>query len=746
MKMKYDFSGWVTKNNVRCSDGRIIRRDAFAHCDGQIVPLVWNHKHNSPDNVVGNVLLENRPEGVYGYGAFNGTEAGKDAKELVAHGDISCLSIYANHLKQNGAAVLHGMIREVSLVLAGANPEAKIDSVIIHSDDTNNYNFGYDLDEDEVVICMGDEIELAHADGDSKEESSDEKSKSEDNKMTLQEVQDVYDNLTDKQREAVNILVGLSIEMDKEEKTKEAEVSHSEENTETEDAKEEPEVESEAESKTDEVEHSDDNYNEEEYSSMKKNVFDEASVNEKGQELTHADIQSIFDDIQRYGSLKNSVLAHGIENIDLLFPEAKAVTEKPEYIRRDTTWVGVVMNGVHPSPFARIKSLFADITGPEARAKGYIKGNYKEEEVFDLLKRETTPTTVYKKQTFDRDDLIDITGFDKVAWIRSEMRGMLDEELARAYLIGDGRSSASKDKINAQCIRPIWSDAELFTIRRKISLSNDLTPDQRAKTFIREVRKARKDYKGSGNLTMFTTEDMLTDCLLMEDNVGRIIYDTEAKLATALRVNRIVTVPVMENLTRVDENHNTLETLGIMVDMDDYRVGMDRGGEVTNYDDFDIDYNQQKYLIETRCSGALTKPFSAIVIEAERNLFHVTEPEDPNETVLGKKVSDIQSNVFVNDGFIQGTLKYVTGYTGYSGDPELQHGHYLVLKFDHTEGSDTKVSLIGGTSAPVSLDSDMNCVFRIANKNSQKVKVVTTLNGIEVENIYNLSSLKMLSE
>ncbi|MCD8159446.1 MAG: HK97 family phage prohead protease [Clostridiales bacterium] len=564
--MKYDFSGWATRNNLRCSDGRIIRKDAFKHDDGQTVSLVWNHQHNSPGNVLGHALLENREEGVYAYCTFNDTPLGQHSKLLVQHGDITALSIYANQLKQMGSDVLHGAIREVSIVLAGANPGAYIESVISHGAES----------EEEAVIYTGEDIKLFHAEESSGKDEGEKMSKEKtESKGSGKTIGDVFDTLTEEQKTVVYALVGQALQEQKS------------------GGKDEEDEEDEEE--------------------MKHNVFDEGTA-QQTDVLSHSEMAAIFADAKRYGSLKDSIIAHGIEDIDFLFPDARNVTQTPQFIERKRTWVPKVMNGAHHTPFSRIKSLFADITADEARARGYTKGNKKIEEVFTLLKRTTTPTTIYKKQKLDRDDVVDITDFDVVAWLKTEMRGMLDEEIARAILVGDGRSTADDDKINESNIRPIWTDDDLYAIKTTITPSED-TDDAKAKAFIRACIKSRIDYKGSGTPTLFTTEDMLTDCLLMEDSIGHVIYESVDKLATTLRVKEIVTVPVLENLSRTDSDGNTLDLLGIIVNLSDYNVGADKGGAVNMFDDFDIDYNAQKYLIETRCSGALIKPYSAIALE-----------------------------------------------------------------------------------------------------------------------------------
>ena len=576
----YDFSGWATRNNLKCSDGRVILRDAFKNDDGQKRPLVWMHQHNDPANVLGHAILENREEGVYAYCTFNDTEQGRNAKQLVEHGDVTALSIFANQLQQKGYSVVHGAIREVSLVLAGANPGAYIESVIKHDDG----------DDEEGVIYTGEKIELYHEDQDDNsmshaDEGDDAKkteTKTESEKDGDEEtVADVFNTLTEKQKAVVYAMIGQALE-------------------------DSGSAESEDDNKDDTSKEDDEE--------MKHNVFDQTDTQKQENTLSHDAMQTIINDAKRFGSMKESVLQHadtyGIQQIDWLFPDAKNQNMPPEFIKRDTTWVQKVMSGVHHTPFSRIKSMFADITEDDARAKGYMKGKLKKEEVFSLLKRTTSPTTVYKKQKMDRDDIIDITDFDVVSWLKSEMRMMLDEELARAYLIGDGRLASSDDKINEQNIRPIMKDDELFTIQAEVSVSSSATADDVAKTFIRTAIKTRKDYKGSGNPLLFTTEDMLTDLLLLEDAIGHTLYD-EASLARKLRVREIITVPVMEGV----KGKNGGDLLGIIVNLQDYNVGADKGGAINMFDDFDIDYNQQKYLIETRCSGALTKPYSAIVLE-----------------------------------------------------------------------------------------------------------------------------------
>ena len=608
--MDCDFEGWATKSNVRCSDNRIIMQDAFKINDGQTVPLVWNHEHGSPDNVLGHALLENRPEGVYAYGFFNDTESGQVGRELLKHHDVCALSIYANNIKQRGDEVVHGNIREVSLVLAGANPGAFITDVVKHSDDGD--------DAEVEMYFLDDQASMAHSDNSEKTnkensmtKNTDSSSDSDANKPSSNDetVGEIINTMNEKQKTVMYAMISAAA------------------NGEFDDAVDD----------TDEIK--DDSS--EETTDMKHNVF-ESDTDTNDNVISHDEIISAIKDAKRYGSMKESFIEHGIDdvayvgtdsgsdirhgdyginNVDYLFPDARSVTNAPMFIKRDTDWVADVMSGTTHTPFSRIKSVFADITEDEARAKGYTKGKLKKEEVFSLLKRSTTPTTVYKKQKMDRDDVIDITDFDVIAWLKSEMRMMLDEEIARAILVGDGRLNSSDDKIKEDCIRPIWTDSELYTIRAAIDSAEFTTEDAVAKEFIRTAIKSRTDYKGSGNPTLYITEDLLTTCLLLTDAQGRDLYESVDKLATKLRVSKIVTVPVFEGLTRAgsgSDSTSTFDLMGLIVNLSDYTVGADKGGAVNMFDDFDIDYNQQKYLIETRCSGALTTPKSAIAIELKK--------------------------------------------------------------------------------------------------------------------------------
>lgn len=607
--MPYDFEGWATKNNLECSDGLIIRKDAFRVDNGKKVPLVWNHQHNAVADVLGHAVLENRDEGVYAYCSFNNTSGGRDAKEAVQHGDVTALSIWANNLHQVGNDILHGVIREVSLVLAGANPGAFIESVLSHGDPMGE-------GEDEGIFYTNEGIFLCHG-----EVKKDDPEKKEEDKMDGQEsekkepekkeggktVQQVLNDMTDEQKAAVGIIVEQAVK----------------------DAKKESGGEEPPKEKKEENE-------------MKHNMFEGRQT---AKAISHSDMEQILSDAKRLGSLReavdshieNGVLSHSIDTTgmetakgkqkygfndpSMLFPDYKAINNQPEWISRNMDWVTKLMSRVHHTPFSRIKSMYANITEDEARAKGYIKGKLKKEEVFTTLKRTTDPQTIYKKQKLDRDDIIDITDFDVVAWIKAEMRVMLDEEIARAILIGDGRPSDSDDKIKEDHIRPVVKDVPLYNTVIKVTVPADADDSVIAKETIKAMIRGRKHYKGSGKPDFWTTEDVTTEMLLLEDQIGHALYKTEAELATKLRVNEIITVEPMEGQTvSITEKSIAKEypLLGVVVNMADYNVGADKGGEVNLFDDFDIDYNQQKYLIETRISGALVKPFSALTIVLDK--------------------------------------------------------------------------------------------------------------------------------
>ena len=611
-RKKYDFSGWATRNDIKCADGLTIRQDAFADCDGVTVPLVYMHDHKDPENVLGHAMLENREDGVYCYGSFNDTEKGDMAKVLVAHGDITSLSIFANNIVRKGTDVLHGAIKEVSLVLAGANPGATIDfPVLQHSDGT------YDEINDECIIHMDQPIRLGsdltelalwleeneddvfHSDDDEDvddEEIEDDENEEDEDDDDESTVDDVIDSMSEEQQEVLSDMMALAYQKGMED------AGGSEEDAPEEDG--------------DEVEQSD--FNEGGDTIMHKNVFERYEddvVLQHGIDAEEA-MNILRDAKDNSQSLKATTIAHSIEDIDWLFPEAKMASATPDWIKRDTGWVSGVLNGVHHTPYSRIKSRFADIREDEARAKGYIKDEYKKEETFTLLKRTTTPQTIYKKQKLDRDDIIDITDFDVVAWIKAEMRMMLDEEIARAIMIGDGRLASSDEKIKEEHVRPIWKDDELYSVKVKVTYAAGADDNAKAQANIKALIKNRKLYKGSGNPKFYTTEDVLADMLLITDTTGRFIYDSVQQLANKLRVSEIVTVPVFDNQVRAEDGHN-YALLGIMVNLADYNVGADKGGAVNMFDDFDIDYNKEVYLIETRISGALTVPFSALVLETE---------------------------------------------------------------------------------------------------------------------------------
>ena len=596
MENNYDFSGWATRTGIRCADGRTILPDAFKECDGVTVPLVWNHGHSSAENVLGHALLKNYPEGVYAYGYFNDTDMGQAAKKQVMHGDITNLSIFANKLKQKDGIVSHGVIRELSLVLAGANPAATIDFVLSHSEDS----------EDAALIYTDEEI-LYHSEKESEKGEDMAEEKKEDNKVSEKTVQDVFDTLNEEQKTVVYALVGMALEDKGDDKNEgEKEMKHNVFENEAKDAylataRKDFEAAVIADAKS--FGSMRDSYlaHKEEFSDYLAHSFDTTGMETQG-EINRTDSDG----------------AYGIGNLDFLFPEAKALSNEPEFLKRNDDWVSKVMGAVHHTPFSRIKSVFADITEDEARAKGYITGNMKKNEVFGLLKRSTDPTTVYKKQKLDRDDIIDITDFNVVAFLKREMRMMLDEELATAFLVGDGRDDSSDDKINPTHIRPIAFEVPLFNIKVNTSIDpadlgvDDVASETAAKEFIRACIRARKKYRGSGNPTLYVGENMLTEMLLLEDGFGHMKYANAAALASVLRVKEIVSVPILDEREIRDTDNR--QVLAVIVNLNDYNVGANKGGEVSMFDDFDIDYNQQKYLIETRCSGALTKPFSAMTV------------------------------------------------------------------------------------------------------------------------------------
>lgn len=592
-KIKYDFSGYVTRNDVRCDDGVIIRKDAFSHQSGSRVPLVWAHNHKDPEYVIGFVDLENRDDGVYGYGSLNSTPKGKLSRQLLTHGDLDSMSIHANKLSKKGSNILHGTIREVSLVLSGANPGAKIEYLSFeHGGFVEDF---YDLDEvDEIILHSADTVDYEENDEEDAPDDQDVEENDEPNQENKEEedmanrtVKEIYDDMTEEQQAAVAAIVDAVLE--------------------------------DEEGLEDEEDIPDEEFEEEE--NMKHNVFE---VENEQDTLIHDAIGEMISMAREnnVSSLRKQFIEHagdyGINNIEILFPDARSITDTPEFIKREDAWVSTVMQGTKHSPFSRIKTNYANITADEARARGYVKKNKKVEEVIEVLNRDTSPQTIYKKQKLDRDDIIDITDFDVVAWLKGEMRMMLDEEIARAILIGDGRNPSSQDKIKEDKIIPIANDDDMFAIKVPVDFTGATTDDEKANKIIRTIIKARKDYRGSGEPIFFTTEELLTDLLLLEDKMGRAIYNDVNALATKLRVSRIVTVPVMEGYQRTDKTTNKKwDIMGVIVNLKDYTVGSDKGGSISMFEDFDIDFNQEKYLIETRISGMLTKPFSAMVIEKE---------------------------------------------------------------------------------------------------------------------------------
>ena len=641
--MEYDFSGYATKNDIKCSDGRVIRSGAFKNNDGKRVPLLWQHGHNNPSNVLGHATLENRNDGVYAYCKLNDTQQGKDARLFIQNGDINSMSIYANQLQEVSKNVTHGNIREVSLVLSGANPGAVIDNIVIrHGDDEY-------LSEDEALIWTGLPIELAleHEDQTDSEETDDDK---EDDNMETQEktVQDVFNTMTEEQKNVLYYMVGQALSDGKED----------------------------LEQSEDYDEH--DLRHDQEGSRM-HNLFENHDSEPQNITLSHSDMESIFTDAKKLGSFKEAVegyaLKHGIENIDLLFPEARNITNTPDFVKRRTEWVNRVMGDVRKTPFSRIKSMTADLTLEEARAKGYVKGNMKREEFFAVAKRVTTPQTVYKKQKLDRDDVVDITDFDVVAWLKAEMRVMLDEEIARAVLIGDGRSNADDDKIKEEHIRPIASDADLYVTTVNVNLDDS---DSSAEEIVDALTLHRRHYKGSGNPTFFTTETILARLLLAKDDIGRRLYTTAADVAAALRVREVVTVEVME-----DQG----DLIGILVNLNDYTVGTDKGGNVAMFDDFDIDYNQYKYLIEGRMSGALVKPKSAIVVRAVPATAKLVVPTRPTFDDNTVTVATTTGVVYKNK-LTDTTLTTASPVELAEGDPlivvaEPAEGYYFATNADN---------------------------------------------------------------
>ena len=785
--MDYDFSGYVTKNDLRCADGRVIRHDAFKENDGQIVPLVWQHVHTDPTNVLGHALLENRDDGVYGYAKFNQTEKGQHAKEMVENGDIVSMSIYANRLKQHGSDVIHGVIREVSLVLAGANPGAFIDNIsFAHADGTYT-----DVDDEAVIYSGLESIEyFSHADENEEDEVDDILDQLTDEQIdainaiidaalddALDDLDDnkVLDDLTDEQLEAVGDII--------EDAVSEA-LEHADDDEYDDDEEYDEDDDDEEYDEDDEFEHADGDTIEDIWNTldeeqqdmvyyligqaveqdnvehgalyegdfdMKHNVFDDAYYEDEMDDvLTHDEFDAIMEDAYNASSLRDVFLAHGITNLDVLFPEAKLVTPTPEMISRDMGWVDQLWNGIKRTPFARIKSTAANITGEEARARGYVKGNLKVEEVITLLSRETTPQTIYKKQKLDRDDVIDITDIDVIAWLKQEMRLMLNEEICRAILVGDGRNVNHPDKIKQDKVRPIYQDDNVYTIHYAVTYGESDTADQKASKLADAAVRSRKDYKGSGTPWLFASNETIADLILAKDTIGRRLYKDEDELKAALRVSKIVECPILENIQRTTGTGGSAKTWdlkALIFNPIDYTVGADKGGAVSLFDDFDIDYNQMKYLIETRISGALTKPYSAIALETQNFLNELSvAPMAGSENLWGTSVSDVQSNVVFNGNLVTGTLKHVASGALADG---WGAGNFIAVDLsDNNFTGLTSVKVGMEPSAGAGLqeiinDPDKAGVFKVTDKYNQKLVVVQTNGKDTVTQKYTLSGLTL---
>lgn len=735
---KPDFKGYATKNDLLCSDGRTIRRDAFKDDDRKKVPLVWQHMHDDPENVLGHAYLYNRPDGVYMEGYFNETDKAQYAKESVRHGDITGLSIYANKLVQKGKDVMHGVIREVSLVLAGANPGALIDNVCLeHGDDI------VPMDDEAIIsFVLDDGDDIRHWDNEEIQES-DKVEKTEQNEELEHAVEDIdkvienqpakeiksegeskktvkeiWDSFSEDEKEAVYAIIVAMTSEGSEDTTEDGDVEHSDDYENTYEGEDE---------------------------TMKHNVFDgETEVTREA--LSHSDVEAIFDDAADIGSLKASVLAHaanyGIDDIETLFPDAKALSERPEFMMEDDAWVTDVLNGTKHTPFSRIKTINANITIDEARAKGYVKGNQKAEEVFTVLQRVTTPTTIYKKQKLDKDDISDITSFDVVALVKQEMRLKMNEEIALAVMLSDGRSADSADKIKEENIRPIYKDNALYTIRKRGTLAANATNKQKADFVVEQAVRARSEWKGTGTPAFYTSPAVVSTMLLAQDNEGRRLYKTVQDIANDLRVSKVVEIPQMEGA-----NYDGYDLIGIMVNLKDYNIGADQGGALGFFDDFDLDYNQYKYLLETRMSGALVKPYSAVVIEIEHTASTTDAVPMPETaaTVFDSNVADLQSGIRVLGKAIKGTLNYYT--TPSQLVTAHGEGNFLALKFSAPEDATVRVGLDPSEGSGMqTLDEDMNCVFNIFNPYTQQLVVETTVGGNTSTKFYNLSSLRCKQE
>lgn len=772
MKKKYDFAGYATRINLKCGDGRTIRRGAFKDDDGKQVPLVWQHQHDAPGNVIGHALLENREDGVYAYCSLNNTEKGRDAKEIVQHGDVTALSIYANHLKQLGSDVVHGVIREVSLVLAGANPGAFIEQAVIeHSDDT------YERVDDAVIIYGGSDLDMwedtdiRHADDEGENQNS-EGGKGE-------TIGDVFNTLTEKQKKVVYALIGSILQ---DQKNSSSSAAHSDMEDDSDDGETVQDVfntltdkqkkavyaivgsvveENGGNSSDNDVEHS--GMEDEEDMIVRHNVFDRSDKNQT-KTLSHSDWSSIISDAKACGSLRTAYLSHadditndeagrtyGIGNLELMFPDYRNVRDTPDVIKQDDAWVAGVISGTNKTPFARIRTNTIDITADVARARGYKKGHLKKEEVVKMARRVTGPTTIYKKQKLDRDDIIDLEGggFDAVAFLKAEMQGKLREELARAILISDGRSDMDEDKIDENCIRPIIHEDEFYAYTVDVDMSGDNDNDVYS-NLVDQIPLAMLDYKGSGSPTLYTSAKMHTKMRMLKDKVGRKIYLTESDLAGTLGVSNIVDVPYFDNLFD-EEGH---EILGIIVNLKDYTIGTNRGGQTTFFDDFDIDYNQYKYLYETRLSGALTRPDCAIILKSVSKppvkvQFDIPTDEDTLSDLGDMTVGELQSDVYFteNEGFA-GNLHYVTGWEEFSGDAREQSGNYLAVHIENG-GTDSRAKIYAGITNGLKqglteVDQSGDVVFRVTDELKQRLKVkIVGSDGKAVVRTYGLVGLNL---
>ena len=752
MAKLYDFGGYCTRDDIRCNDGTVIRKGCFAHNDGETVSLFYHHNHKNKRDLVGNALLELRDDGMYAYGSLNPKHPDFDlVKSQIEHGDLPALSIFANHLQRRGNDIYHGDIKEVSLVISGSDRTAVIDRLdFAHADEDEEDNFSAQIFCGEDVFGL-DTIEHADNEDPKKEDEkvADENKKPEGNEKSVQEV---IDSMTEEQKEAMHYVIGLVVEQIKSGKA--------------------PEEDAEDSVKHDDLDDDTDDISEEDNNMGRYNAFENNGEQRTGNTISHDDLEQLYassiidamennsakwssylmqhakNDLQHDDldlSMTGNTQNYGIINMELLFPDATNVNKRPEFIKRDTEGVASVINGTTHVPFTKIKSMIADITADEARARGYIKGQQKIEEFFPIAKRETTPQTIYKMQKLDRDDLLDTDDpVGLVAWMDEEMTLMIREEIARCILIGDGRSIESQYHVSHDKVRPIVTDHDVYTVKTIISSEAYVDPG----LMVEEISKAHKDYKGSGNPTFFTTVGTHTNMLWTKDQIGRKIYTSDAELQSALRVSKIEEVELMEDLT-VTIGGVLYDVIGIKVNLKDYYVGTNKGGELTSFKDFDMDFNQNKYLKETRLSGALVKPKSAQVFlhvhgAAPSKLTLNIAPNPGYETLYGIDVSDMQSNIQITNDGITGTLKYIEeGWDAGTWGADEDEGNYLALKFEADPGATVQVQVVNGVNGPVTLDDDMWCVFRITNKTTQKIRATSTIGGKSITKTYDLSGLTL---